>query len=496
MMKGNLCILLFIFTGVLNAQDLSQGYIANDLLQHPMQPLAKPGYLKAVTDPSFFKTKITRISQASAGSFIVPMYSTIQSWNADESLMLVYGGGVHKLLNGQNYTFIRNLTDIDPDNIEAVFWSFTNPDILFYMDNNNDNLYSYNVRTQVKTAIVNIRTISNCSNSDGLTGGNDIQMMSWDNDVFSFRCGNAAAYYYRISTSTLTPFNMTNIEYTAPMPFPSGNLFFHAGNVYNANGNFVRRLNINGTEHACLGKLSNGDDAYFAIGFEEGPNGNCQGTLVAHNATTGHCFSVTPVGDYGYPKSGTHISALAHKNTSGGWVAVSSIGFEKDGVKILDQELFVAKVNAFDANVFRVAHHRSDEDDIDYWGEPHVTISPLGTRLLFGSDWGVDDVEGMEKEVSIDSYVAELDSFTLSSIGSEDISASIKVYTDYNNKQLVVKTNSTFPLAYQVYNVFGQAVLFSKLEQNHRIAIEHLSNGLYFIHFKNQEQSQIIKFIR
>ena len=75
-------------------------------------------------------------------------------------------------------------------------------------------------------------------------------------------------------------------------------------------------MNLNNvSEHSCLGKLSNGDDAYFAISFEENSDGNCQGTIVAHNPTNANYFSVTPAGMYGYPKSGTHITSLAHTHT-------------------------------------------------------------------------------------------------------------------------------------------------------------------------------------
>ncbi|WP_452224769.1 T9SS type A sorting domain-containing protein [Lacinutrix chionoecetis] len=489
-MKLKLLSILFIVFQFSFSQNLGQGYIANDLVQHPMQPLAKPGYLASVQDPSFPSTQIRRITQATPGNFIVPMYNTIQSWNADESLMIVYGGGVHKLLNGQTYAFIRDMTDINPDDLEAIFWSFTDPDVLFYMDNNNDNLYSYNVQTQVKTVIVNIRTISGCT--EALSGGNDIQMMSWDNDVFSFRCGNTSAYYYRISTNTLTSFNIANLSFNAPMPFPSGNLFLHRGNVYDANGDFVRSLNLdNVAEHKCIGKLSNGDDAVFAIAFEQGPSGGCQGTLVAHNATTGHCFSVTPTGDYGYPKSGTHLSALAHKNTEGGWVAVSSLGFQQDGVQILDQELFIAKVNELDADVYRVAHHRSDEDDIDYWGEPHVTISPSGTRLLFGSDWS-----GTEDGISVDSYVAELNSFTLSTLENTIANTEIKIVTDSNHERLSVFMDHEGAVNFTIYNISGQAALQSKLNADKTINISTLSNGLYFINLSFNGQSQTLKFIK
>ncbi|QXP59161.1 T9SS type A sorting domain-containing protein [Olleya sp. HaHaR_3_96] len=490
-MKVKLLLVLCVIFQFGNAQDLGAGYSANDLTQHPMQPLAKPGYLETVTDPSFPATNIRRITQASAGSFVAPMYNTIQSWNTDESLMLVYGGGVHQLLNGQDYSFIRTLSDINPDDLEAVFWSFINPNILFYMDNNTDDLISYNVQTQVKTIVVNIRTISSCAGSDGLSGGNDIQMMSWDDDVFAFRCGNSSAFYYRISTSTLTQFNITDINYTAPMPFPSGNLFYHNKKVYDTNGDFVRDFNVGSTEHSCLGQLSNGDDGYFSIAFEQGPNGACQGTLVAHNATTGHCFSVTPVGDYGYPKSGTHMSALAHKNTDGGWVAVSSLGYQQDGVQILDQELFIAKVNEFDADVYRVGHHRSDEDDIDYWGEPHVTISPSGTRLLFGSDWS-----GAEDGISVDSYVAELNKNTLSNTQFVNTNQIVTLYPNPAKDKLQLQSTLSQLLALTISDISGKTILKTHIYSQKQIDVSGLTNGLYFVTFYNEGTIQTLKFIK
>jgi len=95
------------------AQDLTQGLVINDLSAKPMQNIAKPAYLEAITDPAF-GTTIRRITNAGNGNLIVPMYSTIQPWNADESLMIVYDQsmGTHQLLNGRTYEFIRNLSDI------------------------------------------------------------------------------------------------------------------------------------------------------------------------------------------------------------------------------------------------------------------------------------------------------------------------------------------------------------------------------------------------
>ncbi len=108
------------------AQNLCQGLPVNDLALHPMQPLAKPAVYQTVTDPSF-GTTIRRISNAAAGEIIRPHYSTIQAWNADESLMILYrtggpNGSAHLLLDGRTYQFIRTLDDIAPKDIEQIFW--------------------------------------------------------------------------------------------------------------------------------------------------------------------------------------------------------------------------------------------------------------------------------------------------------------------------------------------------------------------------------------
>jgi len=60
--------------------------------------------------------------------------------------------------------------------------------------------------------------------------------------------------------------------------------------------------------------------------------------------------------------------------------------------------------------VCRLAQHRSFAKHAKkggypgYFGEPHATISPSGTRILFGSDW--------YDSGAVDAYVIELPSFS------------------------------------------------------------------------------------
>ena len=52
------------------AQDLSNGYVANDIELHLIQEMAKPTYLSASVDDSFPSTLIRRISEANPGNFM------------------------------------------------------------------------------------------------------------------------------------------------------------------------------------------------------------------------------------------------------------------------------------------------------------------------------------------------------------------------------------------------------------------------------------------
>lgn len=384
--------------------DIATELTANDLEPHPMQDVARPGYLETVVDPSF-GTVIRRISDAGDGGVIKPMYSTIQAWNADESRMILYDQthGVHQLLDGMNYTFIRNLDDVAPDDIEQLFWDFNDPDILYYLDRSTDDFIKYSVSSGNKEIMVNLREVSGCTGS--ISMGNDVQMMSWDSDAIGFRCDNDKTFSYKFSTQKLTALEVVEVNYVATMPAPSGNLFYHNVSSYDTDGKLVARLNKQKMEHSCLGKMANGTDADFSITFAEGPNGGCLGNIIAYDLNTGDCLPVISQElGYDYPKSGTHISAVAHKNP--GWIAASMMGYEQDGQKLLDQELVIARVEPGNVEVYRIGHHRADEDEFDYWGEPHAVISPTGTRVLFGSDWSGED-DGK----SVESYVVELPSF-------------------------------------------------------------------------------------
>lgn len=477
---------------LLTAQDLSQGLLVNDLSAHPMQNIPKPAYLDTIIDPSF-GTVIRRITSTNPGEVIVPMYSTIQAWNANESYMILYNQSIstHQLLDGMSYQFLRTLSDVNPADLEQIYWDFDDPDIFYYPERTTNDFIKYRVSTSAKQVLVNLNSIVSCSANFNF--GNDVQMMSWDSNIFTFRCGNDSAYSYNLATGLVTPFSISPVQYVAPGVGPSGDRYYHRSKVYDSLGQDIMDLNVNSGEHSCIGKLPNGNDAYFAIAFAQGPQGGCIGDIIAHDLTTGICFPVISQSQgYNYPQSGTHISALAHKNSEGGWVAASMMGYAKDGQTLLDQELVIAKTDSGNIKVCRIGHHRSDEDDYNYWGEPHAVISPTGTRVLFGSDWS-----GTEDGVSIDSYVVELPSFPNTVfIIDEDIKGQgtdkkkdFKLHPNPISDEGIVNffNPEHKTVIIEIYSLSGKRLITAQTHLDKlQIDTDKISTGVYFYHIYDE----------
>ena len=160
---------------------------------------------------------------------------------------------------------------------------------------------------------------------------------------------------------------------------------------------------------------------FFATAYDPAPGG-CDGgkdqgvgQLVIHDLQEGTCrVMIGESKGWGYPGSGTHISATAHRNP--GWVALSTIGYgqfeylsNNQPAPVLFSEIYLANTDPANPQVCRAAHHRSHSKDstrggyTGYLGEPHPTMSPTGTRIAIGSDW--------HDSGSVDTYIIELPAY-------------------------------------------------------------------------------------
>ena len=404
--QGVLVSLLLVVVGCSNAAapgtDLCAGLIT-DNRPHPIRPLAKPAPGETVIDP-VFGTRITRITNAAPGMVIKPLYSTVPAWNADESYLILYhtgrkGTAGHSLYDGRTYEYIRELKIYPPD-LEQVYWDHKDPNIFYYIRNKRGGikyLMRVNVATDEQEAVHEFQCQRKIyGNSHGFT--------SWDSNIWGLVCRGR-----KRKDKTMFWFSLRNDEEaprvpyrkgSAPLPSASGELFYKAGKVLDRDFNVLRALDVgNPFEHASLGRTADGRDTYNEVSFD----GRHIGSLVTHDMLTGKVrVIIGPKTGFPYPPSATHVSAIAFNHP--GWVAVSSVG-RHDGLKPLDMELYLANTNPGQWQVCRVAHHRSwgKSGKKSYWAEPHVVISPSGTRLLFGSDWNDSG--------SVDTYVVELPAY-------------------------------------------------------------------------------------
>lgn len=386
----------------------------------PIARVKLPPYRTYYSDPAF-RTRVMRITNGGFGDVHKPMYSTVQAWNADESLMILYHGGNsnegHHLYDGKTYKRIRSLP-IQPVDLEQVFWSHTEPDYFYYVSegaSHYNKLVKFNARTRKATPVVNLAPM--CGKDIVPTSGNDIQMPSYDDNLFSFRCSEdeeslMRMFTYNVDTGEIKSRKIGSGSdfgaWDAPAPAPSGKRFRLENTVLSADLEPAeRRLNMGDVfTHASIGQLASGEDAFFSVAFAEAAD-NCTndvdkgiGHLIAHSLESGECRSIISQGNgYPYPASSTHISALSHLRP--GWVAVSSVGTPEkfptlqpnETLEPLVSEIYLANTDPNNQKVCRLAQHRSYARSAKkggyhpYFGEPHVTLSPSGTRMLFGSDW-------------------------------------------------------------------------------------------------------------
>jgi hypothetical protein len=388
---------------------LCQGRV-QDLAPHPLQPAAPPPVGRVFTDPEF-GTRIRRITAVSSSegenAVVKPMYSTIQAWNADESkLLLWHRGQGHELYDGRTYAFLRRPKLVSPTDIEQLLWDPTDPDVLYYPSNYNaiPNLMRYRVSTDASEVA---RRFEVCPTGDWgrvLSLGRDPMYLSWGppSKVIGLACGETK-FLYDVAHDQVIARGTNTASQNAPQPGPSGSLAYFEGWVLDAMLRAQRQLPLaSAFEHASIGRsAASGHDLYNAVVFDPPPGGSeaaDAGTLVSFDMQTGARRVVIGLATgYPYPPSGTHVSAVGHRRP--GWVAVSVVG-DPHGQGLLDGELLLANVD--DGTVCRVGHHRSwaGEGRWGYWAEPHVVLSPTGTRLLFGSDWGNGG--------TVDTYVVEL----------------------------------------------------------------------------------------
>lgn len=92
--------------------------------------------------------------------------------------------------------------------------------------------------------------------------------------------------------------------------------------------------------------------------------------------------------DFSHTGIGLHFSGLAYDRP--GWAVVSTHDDEQATYTWMDDEVFAVELRA-GGRVVRLAHTQSvvdDDQESDYWAEPHASTNSDLTRILFGTNWG------------------------------------------------------------------------------------------------------------
>lgn len=158
---------LFVSSTSAYSQDWCSGMVT-DRDSRVVARMDKPKPLQTYTDPAF-NTRVTRVTNAPYGTAHRTLYNTVQPWNADESLLLLYHTGDenagHHLYDGKTYRYIRAM-DFAAADIEGVYWDQDDSATLYFVQrrpNKNDPLHGklvkYNVNTRVRSLVADLDPI-------------------------------------------------------------------------------------------------------------------------------------------------------------------------------------------------------------------------------------------------------------------------------------------------------------------------------------------------
>ena len=316
--------------------DLCAGMVS-DQMPHPMTALAKPALGATVVDAEFTTTirRITAVTTTGIDAALVPMYTTISAWNADESRLILYAvsGGGHQLYDGKTYQLIKTL-DINPVDVEQVYWDTTDPDILYYVDGQSFMRYHVNSRQQGQAARLRQSVRRLAADQRRRPDVHVVGLAPPRPDV--------RRQDVRLRLVRPTPCSARSRRRPAARRLrrsrpaaPSPTWRPARGQVLDATLTVVRSLGLQEPDnHASLGQLANGHDTWNGTVYDDG-NDDAKsnvGILVTWDLTNGTGGAVIgPKTGYPYPPDG-HVSAMAYRQP--GWVFVSTFfvgGFDGTG---------------------------------------------------------------------------------------------------------------------------------------------------------------------
>ena len=140
-------------------------------------PIRKPPHMKLFRDPAF-ATKNRRITNSLAGQVFHPLENSAQSWNSDESLLLLQSynednSSKFNLMDGSTYQSLGDLNISSAIN-NSVYWSQENSLSVLYVSDTEDSagqLLRFDIATGTESLIKDFAPYCE-QNGYPITGGN------------------------------------------------------------------------------------------------------------------------------------------------------------------------------------------------------------------------------------------------------------------------------------------------------------------------------------
>ncbi len=351
------------------------------------QEMANPPVGEFVTDPSFGST-IVRLTDAEAGEAVVPIAAEPSAWNVDETNLLLYRTGGesigHELYRFDPSGKVQLVTSLDiaPADIEQVYWSRVDPDILYYVDG--IDLVAYNVADDSSTILM---SFEGCEQVDS---GSAPVPQSADDNRWGFRCLNGDAVevmtYDRASGAVQREPAGDITQAPHPVDTGDGYLVERSDRVDLVDAQLRVVRTVPNLEPENIASVMQIDGEEFVVGPVY--DGVVAGTAVAASLSNPDAEPVAIVGPdsgYPYPPSGTHRGGTGQLDEPSLAVAVTATG--GDGQQtVLDGE--IVAIDVASSTAARLAHHRASSSSA--FSLPVVSMSPSGRYIVFASDWGGD----------------------------------------------------------------------------------------------------------
>lgn len=323
-------------------------------------------------------------------------YSRVQSFNADESLLLAYAT--------EGNWYLYDALTLQPLGQLPIYheprWDAEDPDVLYYTEETR--MLSFRISSG-RTEIVhdfakdfpskNLAAVWTKYEGSPSADGRYWGLMAENQDWMT-----VALLIYDLSADEIIAVRETpHSEIDSVTISPLGNFFLAYHDNYCEHGQLGSDKNPCGLM-VYDQNLENGRGLLRIVGHSD-PAIDAQGreVLVYQDIDTDNIAmldllsgTITPLQpiDFSHSAIGFHFSGRAFQQP--GWILVSTYEGSEPPATWMDDQIFAIELKE-NGRVVRFAHTHSvfnEREEHDYWAEPHASINHDFTKIVFTSNWG------------------------------------------------------------------------------------------------------------